>query len=89
MRAMRRSARSGTSLRLPHQRRRGAVGRGAPGPVRAFFRKMAFWKKVEEGDVSAAVAARTAELRNREEAKNPGEETGERKKTSDASEKTS
>jgi hypothetical protein len=50
---------------------------------------MAFWKKVEEGDVSAAVAARTAELRNREEAKNPGEETGERKKTSDASEKTS
>ena len=64
-------------------------GDAAPGPVRAFFRKMAFWKKVEEGDVSAAVAARTAELRNREEAKNPGEETGERKKTSDASEKTS
>ena len=66
-------------------------GDAAPGPVRAFFRKMAFWKKVEEGDVSAAVAARTAELRNRGDARNPGEETGEGegKKTSDASEKTS
>ena len=38
-------------------------GGPAPGPVRAFFRKMAFWKKVEEGDVSAAAAARTAELK--------------------------
>ena len=66
-------------------------GDAAPGPVRAFFRKMAFWKKVEEGDVSAAVAARTAELRNVGDARNPGEETGEGegKKTSDASEKTS
>ena len=57
-------------------------GDAAPGPVRAFFRKMAFWKKVEEGDVSAALAARTAEKGM------GGEKTGEGK-TSDASEKTS
>lgn len=56
-------------------------GDDAPGPVRAFFRKMAFWKKVEEGDLSEAVAARTAELKKEKE---PGEG-----KISDASEKTS
>jgi large-conductance mechanosensitive channel len=52
----------------------------APGPVRAFFRKMAFWKKVEEGDLSEAVAARTAELKKEKEGEG---------KISDASEKTS
>ena len=55
-------------------------GDDAPGPVRAFFRKMAFWKKVEEGDLSEAVAARTAELKKEKEGEG---------KISDASEKTS
>lgn len=36
------------------------------GGVRGFFAKMAFWKKVEEGDTSEAVAARTAELARRD-----------------------
>ena len=36
------------------------------GGVRGFFAKMAFWKKVEDGDASEAVAARTAELARRD-----------------------
>jgi hypothetical protein len=36
------------------------------GGVRGFFAKMAFWKKVEDGDTSEAVAARTAELAKRD-----------------------
>jgi hypothetical protein len=42
------------------------VDGGEPGPVKKFLAKMAFWKKVEDGDTSDAVATRTAELREKE-----------------------
>jgi hypothetical protein len=41
---------------------------GKRGKIRAFFARMMFWKKVEDGDLAEAVKARAAELRGKEEA---------------------
>lgn len=42
------------------------VDDGEPGAIQKFIKKMAFWKKVEEGDVSQAIAERTKELAENE-----------------------
>jgi hypothetical protein len=54
---------------------------GKRGKIRAFFARMMFWKKVEDGDLAEAVKARAAELRGKEEAARGegGDPTGGRK----------